>query len=218
MKDIHAVKGKFLIQRLIEEGEHEHQDFKFAISDARKIARSISAFANNDGGHLLIGVKDNGKVAGVRNEEDIYVVEQAAQSYCTPAQEIKVKAYIAEGGAVVMKVDIEASAVRPVMVREAEGKMKAYYRVNDENIVAHPLMVKIWRKAAADNGMLLELSHGQRALLDLIDEEKQLTFERYLHRAHVSQALGEEIVTCLGAAGIIKLAYNGTEFVITAAD
>ncbi|WP_301747923.1 helix-turn-helix domain-containing protein [uncultured Duncaniella sp.] len=68
MKDIRGIKGKFYIASLIEEGEYEHQDFKFAVSDARKIARSLSAFANNDGGRLLIGVKDNGAIAGVRNE------------------------------------------------------------------------------------------------------------------------------------------------------
>ena len=56
------------IQRLISEGEHVHQDFKFEISDARKIAKSISAFANTEGGRLLVGVKDNGKIAGVRSE------------------------------------------------------------------------------------------------------------------------------------------------------
>ena len=49
------------IQQLIAEGEHVHQDFKFAISDARKIAKSLSAFANTEGGRLLVGVKDNGK-------------------------------------------------------------------------------------------------------------------------------------------------------------
>ncbi|MDE7145999.1 MAG: putative DNA binding domain-containing protein, partial [Duncaniella sp.] len=87
MKDIKGVKGKYYIAKLIEEGEHEHQDFKFAISDARKIARSLSAFANNDGGRLLVGVKDNGVIAGVRNEEDIYVIENAAQMYCEPEQD-----------------------------------------------------------------------------------------------------------------------------------
>ena len=60
MKDLKAIKGKYFIHRLIQEGEHEHQDFKFQISDARKIARSISAFANNDGGRLLIGVREKG--------------------------------------------------------------------------------------------------------------------------------------------------------------
>ena len=48
------------IHALIAEGEHQQQDFKFEISDARKIAKTLSAFANTDGGRLLIGVKDNG--------------------------------------------------------------------------------------------------------------------------------------------------------------
>ena len=68
MKDIKAIRGRYYIHGLIQEGEHEHQDFKFAITDAPKIAHSISAFANNDGGHLLIGVRDNGSVAGVRSK------------------------------------------------------------------------------------------------------------------------------------------------------
>ena len=48
---------KVYLQQLIAEGEHQQQDFKFEISDARKIARSLSAFSNTDGGRLLIGVK-----------------------------------------------------------------------------------------------------------------------------------------------------------------
>ena len=63
------------IHALIAEGEHQQQDFKFEISDARKIAKTLSAFANTDGGRLLIGVKDNGKIAGVRSEEEKYMIE-----------------------------------------------------------------------------------------------------------------------------------------------
>ena len=62
------------IHTLIAEGEHQQQDFKFEISDARKIAKTLSAFANTDGGRLLIGVKDNGKIAGVRSEEEKYII------------------------------------------------------------------------------------------------------------------------------------------------
>ena len=47
------------IQKLISEGEHQQLYFKFEIADAHKIARSFVAFANTDGGRLLIGVKDN---------------------------------------------------------------------------------------------------------------------------------------------------------------
>lgn len=80
------------IQKLISEGEHVCQDFKFAISDARKIAKSLSAFANTQGGRLLVGVKDNGKIAGVRSEEEIYMIDAAAQMYCQPP--VKLENYI----------------------------------------------------------------------------------------------------------------------------
>ena len=145
MKDLKGIKGKFYIASLIEEGEHEHQDFKFAISDARKIARSLSAFANNDGGRLLIGVKDNGAIAGVRNEEDIYLVEQAAEMYCVPPQQLRVTAFKTEGGHTVVRVEIDRAPARPVQVKEAEGHLRAYYRVRDENIAAPPLLVKAWQ-------------------------------------------------------------------------
>ena len=67
-------KRKGYIESLIEQGEHEHQDFKYQITDARKIARSISAFANHGGGRLLVGVKDNGSIVGVSSDEEIYKV------------------------------------------------------------------------------------------------------------------------------------------------
>ncbi|MDE6315420.1 MAG: ATP-binding protein, partial [Muribaculaceae bacterium] len=108
MKDIHAVKGRFLIGRLVAEGEHECQDFKYKISDARKIARSLSAFANHKGGRLLIGVKDNGVIAGVRSEEDIFMIETAAGSFCRPEPAVSFKAYKAtDDGAVVVIATVE---------------------------------------------------------------------------------------------------------------
>jgi len=72
------------IHNLIEEGEHQQLDFKFEISDSKKIARSLVAFANTDGGKLLVGVKDNGAIAGVRSDEEFHMVEAAAQLYCRP--------------------------------------------------------------------------------------------------------------------------------------
>ena len=68
---------RYLIS-LIREGEHQQQDFKYRVSDACKLAKSVSAFANTDGGRLLIGVRDDGNLSGVRSEEEIYMMHQAA--------------------------------------------------------------------------------------------------------------------------------------------
>ena len=72
------------IQKLIKEGEHQMLDFKFEISDSKKIARTLVAFANTDGGRLLIGVKDNGNISGIRSEEEKYMIQTAAESFCQP--------------------------------------------------------------------------------------------------------------------------------------
>ena len=72
------------IRNLISGGENQQLDFKYAINDSRKIARSLVAFANTDGGRLLIGVRDNGSIAGIRSDEEMYMVDTAAHLFCRP--------------------------------------------------------------------------------------------------------------------------------------
>ncbi len=214
MKDIKAVKGKYYINRLISEGEHEHQDFKFAITDAAKIARSISAFANNDGGRLLVGVKDNGNIAGIRSEEDIFVIEQAASMYCHPPQQIDITAFVCEGGAIVLRAEIAKALLRPVYSREEDGKWKAFYRVRDENIAAHPLMIKAWERMNSEEEILFSLSEAESSLLAYLDEWGMTTVEDYMHGAHLSRLAAEDIIVRLAASGVLDFIYTGSEFKI----
>ena len=138
------------IRALIAEGEHVRQDFKFEVSDSRKIARSLSAFANTEGGRLLIGVKDNGRIAGVRSEEEMYMVEAAAKVYCDPEVEVEMRVYRPEGRSVLI-ASVEPAPRKPVMVKEEGGRKLAYVRIADENILASPVHIGVWR-CEADNG------------------------------------------------------------------
>ena len=217
MKDLKGIKGKFYIASLIEEGEHEHQDFKFAISDARKIARSISAFANNDGGRLLVGVKDNGVIAGVRNEEDIYVVEQAAEMYCRPSQKIRVTAFKTEADKVVFRIEIDRAERRPVVVLEANGVRHAYDRVKDENILAPDLMVRAWMAAAESDGYVISLSDAERCLLGMM-EQGPTALEDFMLSAHVSRATAEDMVIRLHSMNLLDFHYDGKGFRLSSAN
>ena len=131
------------IRQLVSEGEHCHQDFKFEISDARKIARSLSAFANTEGGRLLIGVKDNGKIAGVRSDEEIYMIE-AATMYCKPKVELETQTYKVEGKTV-LEIRINETVSKPVYALDEMDKPWAYIRIKDENILATPVHLKMWQ-------------------------------------------------------------------------
>lgn len=212
MKDLKPHKGAFYLHRLIAEGEHEHQDFKYSVSDARKIARSISAFANNGGGRLLIGVKDNGVIAGVRNEEDIYVVETAGSIYCRPPQEVSFTAYRAEGGEVVFVAEIAESDVKPIMVAESDGTLRAYYRVNDENIVASPLMVENWNRNRRSDTTVLRLSAAENSLLHRLESGAMLTIDDYMKLSHISRRTAEMSASHLLSMGIVRMVYDGHQW------
>ena len=116
------------INDLIAQGEHQQLDFKFEINDARKIARTLSAFANTVGGKLLIGVKDNGKIAGIRSEEEYHMIEAAAQMYCKPELIFESRKWDILGKTI-LEVTIEISAHRPCLAQSDDGKWLAYVRV-----------------------------------------------------------------------------------------
>ena len=59
------------IQSLIDSGEGYNVEFKVRVpSIVRELTEEICAFANADGGYLLIGVDDNGQIIGTGLEND----------------------------------------------------------------------------------------------------------------------------------------------------
>ena len=158
---------------MIREGEHQQQDFKYRVADACKLAKSVSAFANTDGGRLLIGVRDDGHLSGVRSEEEIYMMHQAAYKYCKPEASIKFDTYHAEGRTIVVAT-VPPSIKRPVCAQDEEGRMRAYIRINDENIVASPVHLALWRESQKPQGAMITYNEDIRKLLDVIHGQQTL--------------------------------------------
>ena len=136
----------------IRKGEYENQDFKFAINDSKKIAISLSAFSNTSGGRLLIGVKDNGRISGVRSEEEKHMVEGAADLYCSPRPEIQFMVVYTSDNKEVLIAEIAESHSKPIKAITPDGSWKAYIRMGDENALANVLHLKNWERAAALKG------------------------------------------------------------------
>ena len=164
---------KHYIHSLIREGEHQQQDFKYRVSDACKLAKSVSAFANTDGGRLLIGVRDDGNLSGVRSEEEIYMMHQAAYKYCKPEASIKFDTYHIEGRTIVIAT-VPPSTRKPVYAIDAEGKARAYIRINDENIVASPVHLALWRESQKPQGAVMTYDDTIRQLLDAMPTQQTL--------------------------------------------
>jgi hypothetical protein len=134
---------KYLAQR-IAEGEHQMLDFKFAVNDARKIAITLCAFANTDGGTLLIGVKDNGSIAGAKLQEEEHMIQAAATMYSKPPIEYSTQGWKA-GDRYVLEVIIPASRQRPHLAVNELGEWRAYVRRHDQNFTAPGVLMQYWK-------------------------------------------------------------------------
>ena len=213
IKNFRVIHDKEYILELIEEGEHEMQDFKFSISDSRKIARSISAFANHSGGRLLVGVKDNGNIAGIRSEEEFYMIEQAAEMYCKPAQTVSQRLYCADGKYVLL-VEIQPADSRPVMAQDDNHTWQSYYRIADENIVAPKLLTRVW-KAKKGEGVLFAYSETESRVLNFVSGKVSVTLENIMLSCHLSKKMAENIVIFLCSMGLLEFKYDAGMWLLT---
>lgn len=199
------------IRQLVSEGEHSQQDFKFEISDVRKIARSLSAFANTKGGRLLVGVKDNGKIAGIRSEEEIYMIEAAATMYCQPQVELETRTYIVEGKTI-LEIRIGEASSKPVYALDEEKKTWAYIRIKDENILASPVHLKVWQHIKKPEGTLVEFTVREQRLLDVLREKEEISLNQCCRLCKLNRMIASELLADFIRFGLVEPVFSGHKF------
>jgi predicted HTH transcriptional regulator len=179
------------LRKLIAEGESQTLDFKYCVSDSRKIARTLAAFANTDGGRLLIGVRDNGRITGIKTDEEYYMIDTAARLFCRPEISYTIKQRHS-GIKTVLEVQVTKGGERPYQVKNEDGKWVTYFRHNDQNLVANKVLLQVWRKTEKGPGVLMKFGKAEDTLLDYLRKNGSITLSRFRkitgipsHRAEV---------------------------------
>ncbi len=192
------------LQDLISEGEHQTQDFKFAVNDSKKIARSLSAFANTDGGRLLLGVKDNGRIVGVESDEEYYMIESAATLFCKPS--VNFETYVwEEDGKTVLEINVPKSDKKPHKAPDKDGNYKVYVRVNDQNLLANSVLLKVWEQQKRKKGTLLKLNNAEEVLLKYLTDNPQITMREFQDLAGINRWLAEKIIVNLMVIDVVGM-------------
>ena len=205
------------IQNLIEEGEHQQLDFKFEISDSRRIARSLAAFANTDGGRLLVGVKDNGAIAGVRSDEEIHMIQAAAEMYCQPKVKYTTKEWEINGKTV-LEVIIPKDESDKHKAPDNQGEYKVFVRVKDENLVADPILLKVWKYQKNKKFTKITFTEPETALLRYLSEHKTITLQEFMKLTPIiNRRRAENILINFILIGTIRMTMTsqGTFFQLT---
>jgi hypothetical protein len=192
------------VANLIRQGEHQQLDFKHSISDSKRLARSLVAFANTQGGTLLIGVKDNGNISGVNSEEEYYMLEAAAQMYSKPEIKFLVTRWDINNK-VVLEVYVKPDSKTLYKAPDKNGNWKVFFRVKDENIEATPLQVKVWKAKRFRKPVKFNLTHKDQILIDYLKTHKQITVDEYCKVGFLSHSDAESILVNLAVLDIVDL-------------
>ncbi|WP_346856683.1 ATP-binding protein [uncultured Draconibacterium sp.] len=192
------------LYKKIEEGEHQQQDFKYCINDSKKIAKSLVAFANTDGGRLLIGVKDNGKIAGISSDEEFYMIEAAAKIYSNPKINFTTTQWQVEGKTV-LEIGVEPSSEKPHFAKDESGKWLAYIRIDDENFLAHKIQIEVWKKQNSPKGIYFTYSDTERKLIDFLQQNASVSFSKFMRIAQISRKEAEDVLSNFIIMEIIKI-------------
>lgn len=165
------------LKELIAQGESQTLEFKFELNSARRIAATISAFANADGGTLLIGVKDNGVLAGIRIDEEIYMLEAAASMYCFPPVELKTRRWDVDGK-LILEATISPSLEKPVKAETEPGNSKAWLRYGASNRLASPVHIELWKMEKTRKEPAAHFSEKEQRVLIALQDKKWLSLNQ----------------------------------------
>lgn len=205
--------SKYILD-LILQGENQQLDFKHSISDSKKIARSLAAFANTNGGKLLVGVRDNGSIAGVQSEEEFYMVQAAADLYCNPPVSFVSRVWDIKGKSV-LEITVEKTEYRKLHeAPDKDGNYKVYIRVNDQNFIVNNIYLKAWNRKKFGKGVLIRYMKEEKLLLEFLTQNPSISFNTFKRIAKLSSYKAEKILVNLIVLNLIEIEFseNKTEY------
>jgi len=193
------------IKMMILEGESVNLDFKKTITSCHKIAKTMVSFANNKGGKLFIGVSDDGKISGVKSEdEERYMINKAATFFAKPLLEPDFEEIYIDDKIIVV-VDIPERDQKPHYALGDDEKWWAYIRVKDKSVLASKIVLDVLKREHKDTVVLIEYGSKEKALLEYLEKNDRITLIQYCDLLNLSKRRSSKILVKLVLAGIIRV-------------
>ena len=156
-----------MISNLIDNPESKTLEFKRDLSSPRSVLRTLVAFANSAGGHLIIGVADDRKIIGVENPLDeeerlSNLIADSISPRLVPSIEM-----ITVEGKTLLVVEVFLSGMRPHFLK-AEGQQSGtYVRLGSTNRLADPQLIAELQRGVA--GVSFDALPMPELTLDALD-------------------------------------------------
>lgn len=196
------------VHQLVREGEGQNLEFKLKANFPEKIVREMVAFANTDGGRLLVGVADDGKVMGVKHaEEEKFMLDRAIRYHSRPVLKFSTQSIPVSDKRTLLLYYIPSSRKKPHYALEhPEQKFgKAYIRVGDQSMQASREMIEVLRGQRMKRGQKISYGEKERALFTHLEKAEKITLEAYCSIAGLSRQVASRILVKLVLSNVLRI-------------
>lgn len=196
------------VQNLASQGEGQKLEFKKKANHPEKIMKELVAFANSEGGKLLLGVDDDGTANGVRAiEGELFLIEDAIEKRIRPKLKYAtalIKVNEKKGIAV---IQIPPFQGKLFYVREEVGKKMgtAYIRRNDESLQASKEMREIIERRHKGKDMQFTFDEKVKAVMHFCERHGGITIMDLVNEAKISKFIASRVLVRLVLANVLDI-------------
>lgn len=196
------------LKRLVRKGEGQTLEFKLKTTHPEKIVKEIVAFANTDGGVLLLGIRDDQTIKGLKfPQEDEYVMNKAIEEYCYPPINYQLEKIPVEGNREILAYTIPASDKGPHRVVEGDkpNQGKVYVRVDHESIIAGKEMREILKGRRKKRDVRFQYGKKEQILMQYLDLHHKITVQQFAETAQITRKVASRTLILLVLAKVLQI-------------
>lgn len=194
------------IEKLAALGEGLYIEFKRKAAHPEKIIREMIAFANTEGGKLLIGIDDDGSIPGIKYpEEELHVIEEALRKHCRPALNYEQRIVAMTKKKYVAVLTVMPSERKPHrLVMEGEAPA-VYVRVKDMSVKASRELQEIVRRSGRKNNIRFTYGAPESALMKYLEEHPHISLSQFSRLTKLNRFKASRKLVTLVLANVLKL-------------
>ena len=194
------------LYKLVAEGEGQHLEFKHKIAHPEKVVREMIAFANTEGGTILIGVDDNHELVGLKYpDEELLTLNEAIE------KSVKQKLIFHDSliklteKKSVLRIDVPPSEKPPIYYWLNDKERESYVRVNDMSIKASKEMNEIIRRTQQKKDVRFYFANHELVLMKYLDANPFITLYEFQKLSGLGRFAASRKLILLVLANVLKI-------------
>ncbi len=196
------------LRELVRQGENKYVEFKLKTNHPEKIVREIVAFANTDGGKVIIGIADDKSIKGLKfPDEDEYILKKAIDKYIYPPIDYDLERIRVEGEKEVLIFSIDKSPIKPHFV-DLDGipeNRKVYVRVEDRSVQASKEVREILKGERKSLNIRFHYGEKEQILMKYLSQNDKITVDIFANIAQLPRRIASKTLVMLTLANVLKI-------------